>query len=86
MAGIKTGTKFKEFNGGDAFSTIHKPGHKVTWSGIYKCKNCGWEITSNMHPEDDIFPPHNSSNPCKNAEWKLHVVTDTKGDSFASVT
>ncbi|HGI7033039.1 TPA: hypothetical protein ACJTOE_004914 [Klebsiella aerogenes] len=84
MAGIKIGTQFKEFSGGEAFSEIHKPGNKVGWSGIYKCKNCGREITSNMHPADDIFPPHNSSSTCKNAEWQLHVVTDTKGNNFVS--
>lgn len=87
MAGINKGTRLREFDGkGNAFTIVYKPGNKVEWSGIYKCKNCGREITSNKHPADDTFPPHNNSSNCRNAEWKLHVVTDTEGDNFASVT
>ncbi|MCF0265191.1 hypothetical protein KW868_12080 [Acinetobacter guillouiae] len=86
MAGIVAGTKFKVYdNPGSGFTKTHKPGGKVEYSGIYKCVNCGREITSNMHPDDDTFPPHNKSSTCNKAEWKLHVVTDTMGDNLASV-
>ncbi|WP_180039287.1 hypothetical protein [Acinetobacter sp. YH16052] len=86
MAAIASGTKFKIYDPpGTAFTNINKPGGKVEFSGIYKCVNCGREITSNMHPNDDTFPPHNKSSTCQDAKWKLHVVTDTMGDNFASV-
>jgi hypothetical protein len=84
MAGIISGTKFKELTG-SAFTTTYSPGKEVEYSGIYKCINCGREITSNMHPTDNTFPPHNTSSSCKKAEWKLHVITDTMGDNFKSV-
>lgn len=81
MAGIRSGTKLTTVTWGK-FDTIYKPGNEVPASGIYKCKNCNREITSNAHPEDNTFPPHNSSSNCKNAEWKAHVLTDTKGNEF----
>ncbi|RZG48423.1 protein L [Acinetobacter wuhouensis] len=84
MTGIFAGTKFKELIG-SAFTTTYSPSITVEYSGIYKCINCGREITSNMHPDDDTFPPHNKSISCKDAKWKLHVITDTMDDNFKSV-
>lgn len=55
MAGIRTGTKLTTVTW-EKFDTIYKPGNEVPASGIYKCKNCNREITSNAHPEDNTFP------------------------------
>ncbi|MFW1945347.1 protein L [Acinetobacter guillouiae] len=84
MAGKLATTILKELSG-TAFDTEYNSGSTVPRSGIYKCKNCGREITSNAHPSDNTFPPHNSTSNCKNAKWKLHIVTDTLGDNFKSV-
>lgn len=60
----------------DTFS----PSDIVPFSGIYKCKNCGKEITSN---KGDKFPPQNySQHTCGNISWELIVRTDTMGDNF----
>lgn len=51
----------------------------VPVSGIYKCVNCGDEITSN---KNDKFPPQNKTqHECQNkpVRWKLVVMTQTKG-------
>lgn len=82
MAGIRSGTDLTSLTW-SGFDKVYKPGDTVPLSGIYKCKNCKREITSNAHPQDNTFPPHNSASTCNNAQWKAHVLTDTNGNGFA---
>ncbi len=63
----------------EAFRTIHKPGTKVPYSGIYECQGCGNEIASNANG-GDRFPPenHHQHTPEQGAiRWKLIVATRT---------
>lgn len=58
---------------------VYSPGLTVPVSGIYRCKACGDEITSN---KGDPFPPQNKDqHPCQNKDirWELVVMTQTKG-------
>lgn len=59
----------------------YSPGEIVPVSGIYRCKVCGKEITSN---EDDPFPPQNHHQHSFDLKilWQLIVRTDTNGDRF----
>ncbi|WPP90140.1 hypothetical protein [Acinetobacter pittii] len=84
MAGKLEKTVLKELSG-TAFEQVYNSGQIVPISGIYKCQNCGREITSNAHPNDNIFPPHIRNNDCSNAKWVLHILTDTMGDNFKSI-
>ncbi len=60
------------------WKAIHTPGQDVPNSGIYRCQNCGKEVTCN---KDDPFPPqnkHQHGNDCKGSiKWKLLVKTET---------
>ncbi|HCN45044.1 MAG TPA: protein L [Pseudomonas sp.] len=54
-------------------------GSEVPVSGIYRCRGCGHEITSN---KTDQFPPQNKKqHTCDDEEvlWELIVMTDTMG-------
>ena len=62
---------------GTAFDAEHKPGTAVPHSGIYRCKNCGDEVTCN---KGDPLPPQNHSQHSGTTPivWKLLVYTQTK--------
>jgi hypothetical protein len=49
---FKHGNLFKQQHG-PAFDTVHSPGWRVPFSGIYRCCGCGDEIASN---KGTIFP------------------------------
>lgn len=57
------------------------PGETVPVSGIYRCTNCGREITSNA---DESFPPqnHHQHSIASPVYWQLTVRTDTHGNNF----
>ena len=62
------------------WTNTYSAGDKVPVSGIYKCKGCKKEITSN---KNDPFPPENHHQHTALAgeiEWKLIVRTDTEGN------
>lgn len=65
------------------WNELYSPGETVPHSGIYRCVNCGKEITSN---EYDPFPPQNDHQHPKNEsiKWQLIIRTDTKGNRFTS--
>lgn len=62
--------------------TTYYPADIFPVSGIYRCKGCGKEITSN---KDDKFPPQNrhqhSDIGDHSIRWQLIVRTDTNGDN-----
>lgn len=64
--------------GNSHWKTTYRPGDTVPKSGIYRCVNCGDEITSN---KGDPFPPQNhAQHPCaEKIAWQLIVLTQTKG-------
>jgi hypothetical protein len=59
----------------------YSPGDIVPYSGIYRCRACGKEITSNG---GDPFPPqnHHQHSPSRPISWHLIVRTDTDGNRF----
>lgn len=59
------------------WTTDYDPGSTVPQSGIYKCRSCRREITSNY---GDPFPPpsHHSHAPAE-VKWRLLVWTNTSG-------
>lgn len=62
---------------GSVWRTIFAPGAECPASGIYRCTNCGDEVTCN---KGYLLPPqnhrqHNSSNDIR---WELVVMTKTK--------
>ena len=61
------------------WKTDYNPGNTVPQSGIYKCRVCKLEITSNA---GDPFPPQNHhQHPQAGAvKWRLLVWTNTQGD------
>ncbi|WP_145578657.1 protein L [Yersinia alsatica] len=68
-------------NGTTRWTTDYSPSDTVPVSGIYRCKVCGKEITSN---KDDPFPPqnHHQHSSGQKISWQLIVRTDTNGDRF----
>ena len=66
----------------DWWQDIHFPSETVPVSGIYRCKVCGKEITSN---KGDKFPPQNRHQHPSVGEhsirWQLIVRTDTDGNN-----
>lgn len=68
-----------------AWTTEHKPSDTVPVSGIYRCKNCGREVTCN---NGDPFPPqnHHQHPQAGSVLWRLIVWTNTSGkDQHGSV-
>lgn len=60
---------------------LYSAGDTVPVSGIYRCKGCKREITSN---KEDSFPPQNHHQHATSSgkiEWQLIVRTDTNGDN-----
>ncbi len=59
------------------FNKVFKPGDQTTWSGIYRCVNCGHEV---VHTHDRPLPPQNSHvhRTLLPIRWQL-VVTDLAG-------
>jgi hypothetical protein len=58
---------------------VYGVGTTVPASGIYRCRGCGDEITSN---KGDPFPPqnkHQHADPKKDIWWELIVKTQTTG-------
>ncbi|RST80099.1 hypothetical protein EJC49_24705 [Aquibium carbonis] len=77
MALYRDETRVKKANPHSAFETVHKPGVKVPYSGIYRCVNCGDENCCN---KGDPFPPqnhhqHQSQSPIG---WQLLVMAVQK--------
>lgn len=72
-----------ESNGqGEWWSKEYGPGEKVPVSGIYRCKGCKKEITSNAN-NSDVFPPqnHHQHTVSQGAiKWKLNIRTNTTGE------
>lgn len=61
------------------WKTLYGPGGTVPVSGIYRCRGCKKEITSN---KDDSFPPqnkHQHSTDDGAVQWELIVRTNTAG-------
>lgn len=60
------------------WNVYYHPAAEVPVSGIYKCKGCKKEVTSNR---GDIFPPQNHhQHPSKDPIlWELIVRTNTSG-------
>lgn len=80
MAWYKDIRNLVQANGAEAvWSTDHKPGERVSVSGIYRCKNCGKETTCN---HGDPFPPqnHHQHPQAGPVLWRLIVWTNTSGD------
>jgi hypothetical protein len=80
MAWYVAGTNVQTCNGSEAvWTTDHGPAQRVPQSGIYKCRGCNKEVTSNA---GDIFPPQNhhqhsvAQGPIR---WRLLVWTNTAG-------
>jgi hypothetical protein len=60
------------------WTTDYDPGDIVPLSGIYKCRRCKREVTSN---QGDPFPPPSHHSHAPNAvKWRLLVWTNTSGD------
>lgn len=79
MAWYKDSANVQKASGAEAvWSTYYSPGDTVPTSGIYRCKNCGKEVTCN---KDDPFPPQNHhQHPQAGAVlWRLIVWTNTSG-------
>jgi len=80
MAWYKNDANVVKATGEEAvWSTDNKPGSLVPKSGIYRCRNCGKEVTCN---EGDPFPPQNHhQHPQVGAVlWRLIVWTNTAGN------
>jgi hypothetical protein len=63
---------------GTWWTSTYGPADEVPVSGIYKCRGCKKEITSNAN---DSFPPqnrHQHSADHGKVEWKLIVRTNTE--------
>lgn len=78
MAWYIDSTNVKTADGSEAvWTTDYDPGDTVPQSGIYKCRFCKREITSN---HGDPFPPpsHHSHAPAA-VKWRLLVWTNTGG-------
>ena len=60
------------------WTTDYNPGATVPQSGIYKCRACNREVTSNAN---DPFPPqnHHSHPQSQPIKWRLLVWTNTAG-------
>ncbi|EFB1645163.1 protein L, partial [Escherichia coli] len=62
---------------GSVWRYYYKPGNTCPASGIYRCTNCGDEVTCN---KDDPLPPqnHRQHNVPGDIRWELVVMTKTK--------
>lgn len=79
MAWYKDSRNVVQAGGTEAvWSTYYRPGDEVPKSGIYRCKNCGKEVTCN---HGDHFPPQNHhQHPQATAVlWRLIIWTNTSG-------
>ena len=80
MAWYVTGTAVNPCEGSESvWKTDYNPGASVPVSGIYRCRGCKREITSNFR---DPFPPqnHHQHNAGQGAiAWRLLVWTNTDG-------
>jgi hypothetical protein len=80
MAWYLAGSAVYTADGTEAiWSTDYSPGATVPNSGIYKCRGCNREVTSN---KGDPFPPqshHTHTAAQGTIRWRLLVWTDTQG-------
>lgn len=79
MAWYKNADNLELASGAEAvWSTDCKLGDTVPVSGIYRCRNCGKEVTSNQY---DPFPPQNDHQHPQTGTvlWRLIVWTNTSG-------
>ena len=63
---------------GSVWRKLFNPATECSASGIYRCRNCGDEVTCN---KGDPLPPQNHAqhNPSAgNIRWELVVMTKTK--------
>jgi hypothetical protein len=57
MPNYKDGSVFGHLPNDTNFDTIHRPGQRTPFSGIYRCQNCGFEaVSTHGHP----LPPETS--------------------------
>tara|TARA_B100000678_G_scaffold247745_1_gene221195 strand:+ start:440 stop:685 length:246 start_codon:yes stop_codon:yes gene_type:complete len=62
---------------GSVWRKLFKPGAECPASGIYRCRACGDEVTSN---KGDPLPPqnHRQHDSDKKIRWELIVMTKTQ--------
>ncbi|GAB5992555.1 hypothetical protein AE1304_20140 [Aeromonas enteropelogenes] len=62
---------------GSVWRVVYNPGTECPASGIYRCVNCGDEVTCN---KGDPLPPQNHRQHASNKDilWELIVMTKTK--------
>ena len=78
MASYVDKTNVKVANGTESVWTAdYDPGDTVPQSGIYKCRSCKREVTSNKG--DPFPPPSHHSHPPAAVKWRILVWTNTKG-------
>jgi len=81
MAWYLAGTSVETCDGSEPiWRTDYGPGQAVPQSGIYKCRGCKHEITSNA---GDPFPPQNHHQHLSiqgPIAWRLLVWTNTGGN------
>lgn len=81
VAWYKNAQNVVKCNGSEpVWTTDYKPGSTVPRSGIYRCRNCGKEVTCNA---DDPFPPqnHHQHPQAGSVLWRLIIWTNTSGDN-----
>ena len=57
----------------EMFDWVHKPGEKVTYSGIFRCEGCGKEIAHNANVPLPLPNHHQHTLPQGEIRWKLVV-------------
>jgi hypothetical protein len=57
---------------GAAYDRLYHPGNITTYSGIYRCEVCGWEVVSERGKP---FPPqnHHTHPSLQPIQWRLAV-------------
>lgn len=78
MAWWVTDSSLTKASGNEAtWTNDYDPGDTVPVSGIYKCRSCAREVTSN---KGDPFPPPSHHSHAPNAvKWRINVWTNTAG-------
>lgn len=71
MPNYKDGSVFSQLPNDSNFDTIHYPGQITPFSGIYKCRSCGFECVST---KGHTLPPERA---CSNhhPQWRIYTGT-----------
>jgi hypothetical protein len=72
MAHYKYGAFLQQENGNE-YDTLHEPGEKTSFSGVYRCEGCGKSVTS---IRERPLPPQNHHEHLLNEgriRWRLVV-------------